>query len=271
MSGSVGGANYSRLDAAEIVKTAERLSVRIGARFPKAGLRSVCERLVGIARQARERSEAIGRPLFWLRAGAVTLAVLIVASFAATMVVLAPRVGELTFPDFIQALEAGISELVFIGAAILFLVTFETRIKRRRALAAIHELRAVAHIIDMHQLTKDPEQIVFGRNWTAVSPRHDLTPFELERYLDYCSEMLALLGKIAALYVQHFEDGDAVAAVNDIEQLTSGLSRKIWQKIMILHTVCGAELSDRRPGTASGPDQGTLDLIARVTWDGDGD
>ena len=61
-----------------------------------------------------------------------------------------------------------------------------------------------------------------------------MSAFELNRYLDYCSEMLSLTGKIAALYVQHFDDSDAVAAVSEVEQLTTGLSRKIWQKIMIL-------------------------------------
>jgi hypothetical protein len=62
-----------------------------------------------------------------------------------------------------------------------------------------------------------------------------MTPFEHNRYLDYCSEMLALVGKIAALYVQTFPDERAVSAVNDVEELTSGLSRKIWQKIMVLN------------------------------------
>jgi hypothetical protein len=62
-----------------------------------------------------------------------------------------------------------------------------------------------------------------------------MTAFELSRYLDYSSEMLSLTGKIAALYAQNFDDAHVVAAVNDIEDLTSGLSRKIWQKIMILH------------------------------------
>lgn len=69
-----------------------------------------------------------------------------------------------------------------------------------------------------------------------------MTRFELNRYLDYCSEMLALTGKVAALYVQRFEDPQAVAAVNDIETLTSGLSRKIWQKIMMLNAASGKEL-----------------------------
>ena len=64
-----------------------------------------------------------------------------------------------------------------------------------------------------------------------------MTTFELSRYLDYCAEMLSLTGKVAALYVQEFDDAVAVAAVNDVEQLTTGMSRKIWQKLMILHTV----------------------------------
>jgi len=38
-------------------------------------------------------------------------------------------------------------------------------------------------------------------------------------------------------YIQHFEDPEAVSAVNDIEDLTSGLSRKIWQKMMVLPSV----------------------------------
>jgi hypothetical protein len=63
-----------------------------------------------------------------------------------------------------------------------------------------------------------------------------MTEFELSRYLDYCSEMLALVGKVAALYVQGFEDSVTVGAVNDIETLTTAMARKIWQKLMVLHT-----------------------------------
>jgi len=61
-----------------------------------------------------------------------------------------------------------------------------------------------------------------------------MTPFELSRYLDYCSELLSLTGIIAALYAQNSEDSVLVDAVSDIEQLTNGISRKIWQKLMIL-------------------------------------
>jgi len=63
--------------------------------------------------------------------------------------------------------------------------------------------------------------------------RH-MTPGELTRYLDYCSEMLAIISKIAALYVQNFHDPETISVVNEVEDLTNGLSRKVWQKIMIL-------------------------------------
>ena len=125
-----------------------------------------------------------------------------------------------------QVLEAGINDLVLVGAAIFFLATLESRIKRRRALRALRELRSIAHIIDMHQLTKDPER-------TQPTER-EMTAAALARYLDYCSEMLSLTGKVAALYVQNFEDGVALQAVNEIEDLTTGLSRKIWQKLTIV-------------------------------------
>lgn len=64
-----------------------------------------------------------------------------------------------------------------------------------------------------------------------------MTRFELARYLDYASEMLSLTSKIAALYVQYFDDRVALQAVKQIENLTTGLSRKIWQKVMIIDTL----------------------------------
>jgi hypothetical protein len=53
--------------------------------------------------------------------------------------------------------------------------------------------------------------------------------------------MLSLIGKLAALYVQKFDDPVALAAVNEVEELTTGLSRKIWQKIMILNAFLAEE------------------------------
>ena len=115
----------------------------------------------------------------------------------------------------------------------MFLFTLEIRLKRNRALKHLHELRSLVHIVDMHQLTKDPESILNRGPRTASSPKRTMTRFELSRYLDYCSEMSSIIGKVAALYVQDYDDPIVLSAVDQIEDLTTSLSRKTWQKIMI--------------------------------------
>ena len=75
-----------------------------------------------------------------------------------------------------------------------------------------------------------------------------MTPFQLTRYLDYCSELLAILAKIGALYVQRFADPATLSAVNEIEVLTNGLARTIWQKIVVSDRITNPD----RPPTATG-------------------
>jgi hypothetical protein len=157
------------------------------------------------------------------------------------------HIRQFNFDDFtnsIQAVESSIGSVVFIGAAIIFLVSYETRIKRMRTLSAIHELRALAHIVDMHQLTKDPESYFGVDTHQTATLKRAMTPFELNRYLDYCSETVALISKIAALYSQEFQDPVILDAVDDIEDLTAGFSRKIWQKITILEAL-GKSLAEK--------------------------
>jgi hypothetical protein len=106
--------------------------------------------------------------------------------------------------------------------------------KRRRALGALHQLRSVVHIVDMHQLTKDPERLMSPQPDTASSPERRMSAPELGRYLDYCSELVSLASKIAALLVQRFDDPVVLGAVNEIETLATGLSGKVGQKITLL-------------------------------------
>ena len=226
---------YRSLNPEHITRTIAQLRDRIQERFPGSGLGKVAEELQQIGNEAVARSQWIARPLLPLRIG---IGLLVALLAAVTLLALAnlnvTKMWE-NFSDFVQAIDAGINDIVFIGIAIFFLVTLEGRMKRRRALKAIHELRALAHIIDMHQLTKDPEVILSGGPATKSSPKRAMTTFEMSRYLDYCSEMLSLIGKVAALYAQRFNDPVALSAVDEIEDLTNGLSRKIWQKIMLVN------------------------------------
>jgi hypothetical protein len=222
------------LDADSVARTVALLRRRIDERFPDSGLGGVCRELDRITGQTRERAAWIATPILGLRVGVAALLAVIAAGLAGTVLSLHRPNQPLEVFQFVQLLESGINDVVLMGAGVFFLVTLETRIKRRRALTAIRELRAIAHIIDMHQLTKDPEWIVTPGKESILLPDRALTRFELSRYLDYCSEMLSITGKIAALYIQDFDDDVALAAVNEVENLTTGLSRKIWQKLMIV-------------------------------------
>ena len=226
---------FTTLDPNKTLETIETLYRRISERFPDSSLSKVCRSLYNIAGETRKRSKKIARPNYGLRLFIGAIILISIGAIVYSTSTMQITLGKLTLAELVQAVEASINNLVLIGAAIFFLVTIETRIKRSRTLKALHELRSIAHVIDMHQLTKDPSRLSTSAMHTASSPKEKMTPFELIRYLDYCSEMLSLTGKVSALYAQNFHDNVVVSAVNDLETLTTGLSRKIWQKIMILH------------------------------------
>ena len=235
-------ANVSlRLDAERIVETVERLSRRISERFPESGLSRLGIDLLDVARHTQEHLDEIARPILWLRTGSwLMAALLVVGAIAAFGAVLAAIPEGFESPlEAVQVLEAGIQDVVFVGFALVFLVTAENRLRRRQALGFIRELRALAHIVDMHQLTKDPDRLFHPVRDTASSPERVLTRDELGRYLDYCSEILSLTSKLAALYAERFNDAVVLQAVDEVEALTSGLSNKLWQKIMILDQAHG--------------------------------
>ena len=225
---------YRRLDEQRIAQTLSRLRDRITERFPGSGLSRVADELRSLSDETTTLVGYLRQPHWPIRIGAG----LAIAGMLGVLVVvvgylpLSPRV--IGYTDFVQAMDAALSTLVFLGATLFFLVTLENRLKRRKALTALHQLRSVAHIVDMHQLTKDPERLASPEPDTASSPVRPLTGSELGRYLDYCSELLSVISKLAALHVQHFHDSVALAAVNEIETLTTGLSGKIWQKITLL-------------------------------------
>jgi hypothetical protein len=56
----------------------------------------------------------------------------------------------------------------------------------------------------------------------------------MANYLDYCSELLSLVSKTAAVYAERSTDPAVLATISDIENLTNGMARKIWQKLGLI-------------------------------------
>lgn len=231
------------LDVERIVETTRRLHRRIEERFPGSGLGTLCTRLQAVAERTGARLDEVERPILWLRVGTwVLVGLIVIGTVAVLRAVFTSVPGEVVDSyTALQGIESFLQNVVFVGIGLAFLITAENRIQRKRALAFIRELRAIAHIVDMHQLTKDPDQLLASTTATASSPERSLSRSELGRYLDYCSELLSLTGKLAALYAERLVDPVVLQSVDQVEDLTTGLSNKIWQKIMILDAAARAE------------------------------
>jgi len=243
---------YSSLDPDRLVATLDTLSNRIRERFPGAGLLNVCRELTVVAGRTRERLQEIARPRYGIRYAVTAVISLLVLMLLALCYAFlrSLKTGDELF-ETLQGIDAGFNLLVLIGASLLFIYSLEERTRRKRALTALHELRSIVHVIDMHQLTKDPSAPASVSDVTASSPKRLMTPFELSRYLDYCSELLSLAAKVAALYAQSFPDPVVVDAVSDIERLTTNLSQKIWQKIVIIESQITAAATLAAKGSAN--------------------
>jgi hypothetical protein len=232
---------YRHLDENQILHTLRTLGQRIEERFPGSGLARVGTELLAVGEETRRNVAFIRKPYWLVRIAAIVCIIIILALFAsafATVVSLVQaeraEAGLGSAAEVIQAIESLVQEAVFLGIAIWFFLSLEARFKRRRAHNAIHELRSIAHIVDMHQLTKDPERMFSTEPDTASSPERNMNREQLGRYLDYCSELLSLASKLAALYVQYRNDPVVLEAVSEVEQLSGSLSNKVWQKITLL-------------------------------------
>ena len=144
------------------------------------------------------------------------------------------RVADELIVGDIQSIAAVFNIAAVSGVAVLFLLRLETNLKRKRAHGVLHELRSLAHVIDMHQLAKDPAGRRLPEPEITESPKGAMSPPSLGRYLDYCTDLLSLTGKLSALLVQRYKDDVVLSEVNEIEALTSALSGRIWQKIRLL-------------------------------------
>lgn len=231
---------YRRLDGIAVVTTLERVEARIHERFPDSGLVEVCRELGGVANETVGRTQSLRKPNRRLR---ITVTAVLVACAIAVLAVLGLLVTQPATEsdriDVLQGIDSGLSIVAVTVAGVFFLLQWEVRRKRSIAAAGLEELRSLIHVIDMHQLTKDPSSHVTPP--TGVSPSR-LGPRLMVRYLDYCSEMLSLAAKVAALYAQSFPDPVVLDTVNDLERLATGLSQKVWQKITIIERELGAHL-----------------------------
>ena len=233
-----------KLEPTKLVRTIKELEKRILADFGERGLTWVCRELCSAAEKARERGIRLRRPNWPLRAvpfAATALVVYLTVMISSSIAIVDAKIDKVIqqdIRDLLKALQNLMNHaalpialaipLPFVLATFAFIGNLEGRWKRKRALRYLHELRSIIHVIDMHQLPKDPHGVPDGTDPDFISGER------LIKYLDYCSELLSMSAKVAALYAESSRDAVVIATVSDLGQITSNLSSAIWQKINIV-------------------------------------
>lgn len=226
-----------KLSGEHVGATVAHLGRRIDARFGERGLTKTARDLGHLVELVQTEAGQSHVRLRRTTLGARTASIAIIA---ATLIALlyslrsAVLDGLARTADWVPLTESVINDLVFAAIAVVFLWAFPERLERRALLRLLHRLRSLTHVIDMHQLSKDPEQVSPSYVPTVQSVSHGLSAEQLHHYLNYCSELLSLTAKTAALCAEHSTDGVVLETVSDIETLTTNLSNKIWQKISLL-------------------------------------
>ena len=188
------------LDPDEAVQTAVSLAKRVRARLPDSSLARLADELAHVSRETAERASAARKPIYSLR----ILSGFLIALVHLSILFVAHRVHARwefsNVAEFFEAIDAGFNIAVILAGAVYSLVTLERRIKRKKILGRIYELREMTHRIDLHQLAQTPELI----RPDEASSGNQLS--EDSFYLLVCNEMLALIGNLAPIYTQGLPD-----------------------------------------------------------------
>lgn len=235
---------YRRLDPGQVAATVDQLCSGIDAALPGRSIGKVAAEVRQMVDKVADEAVARRRQYAMLRAASGAFVVVIAVATGVAVVLAAidaaRAAGDLHAFDWSPLLESAINDLGFAAVAIFFLISLPARYRRRHTLHDLHELRSLAHVVDMLQLTKSPDLLRHSGSATATATATDpeegtdLDGPEMRRYLDFYSQLLSLVAKIAALAAQENDDAVVLDTVSEIETLTVGISRKIWQKLSLV-------------------------------------
>jgi hypothetical protein len=213
-----------RLDPARIIETAENLARGVGDRLPGSSLAGLAAELERIARSTDERARQARRPIYAIRVASLLAVCASLLGLWYLVDHIHTRWEFGTITELFEAADAGFNLLVLLAGALWFFVTLENRVKRKRALAYIEELREFVHVIDVTQLYFTPD--LYG-----IEPTPSRTSLNLDyTYLLFCTQMLAVIGNLAPLYTRGAAGDSILRAVSEVEMLANAISAKLLSK-----------------------------------------
>ncbi len=133
-----------------------------------------------------------------------------------------------TLTELFEATDAGFNLLVLLAGALWFFITLEGRLKRKKALESIEELREFIHVIDLTQLYYTPELYNPDASNSPTQRGLDYT------YLLFCTQMFGVISNLAALYSRGAAGDSILRAASDVKMLETALSTKLLSKVEIV-------------------------------------
>jgi hypothetical protein len=215
------------LDADEIMATLTAIGHRIGAEFPSSDLVQSHADLMQLTRQTRANVANVRRTPWFIRlAFIVAVIVLLILLSLLGKIILGVRATD-ELSDLMQGLDSAIvTGNVFTSGIAVYILSLDTQLRRKRGLVALNEIRDTAHAIDMQEIVQSSNRAANSK----FSGNASYANFDACGYLDCCSDMLSICGKLAALYSQAMHDNFIVDTVANIERLTAELSHKMWRR-----------------------------------------
>lgn len=224
----------TQLDPKRIYATAKLVVDRVEV-FAKAtgrggGLKTLAKDVTDLAERAREPEAIRGLEKLDQFGPRLVIAVSVPALVFAILFCLLPPIdwsplepGSLLVS--FQMTEPILGTIFFLGTIAILAWGFIGLLRRNAALSKLHKLRSVAHVIHSHQLKKSIR--VEGQPATEDS----LTLDQLKAYVECCSDLLAIVAKLAALKAQDVNDPVVLDASDRIERLAHDLSEDMWRKV----------------------------------------
>jgi hypothetical protein len=132
-----------RLEIVAIIETAERSRRVVDDRFSGRSISQLAHELIAIARETERRVVRLAEPAGCSAPRRCSArGARRVLAYSASKARLGFEVDGTS--EWLDVFQNGIQSLVFIGIGVVFLTGIEGRLKRREALAGLHELRSFA-------------------------------------------------------------------------------------------------------------------------------
>lgn len=217
-----------RLDPTKIIETAENLALHTAQKLPGTTLAGLAVELARIARETDERARQARKPILVIRVASVTAIVGTLLGLWYLLYHLHTRWEFSTITEFFEFTDAGFNLLVLLAGALWFFITLEARIKRKKALESIQELREFIHVIDLTQLYYTPVLYNAGTVNAPTQVGLDYT------YLLFCTQMFGVISNLAALYSRGGAGDSILRAASEVDMLATAVSSKLLSKVQMV-------------------------------------